>query len=688
MPTLYQDLSDYYDRHSSDLIDYRDSTLTLFTDIPHYNLRSYWTTDVTLPWTMNDMHFWNAYHFSGMTIDTFNKRRYISGRTYRRRLIDELSIAVDGGGSDTTYFSMTQLNGMTMYNIDFVITSLGNEEWPSADPDVVVGKDSAYRYANTLKVTLHNGVAKTVSSYYNDDIYTDFQNPSLTYYIEVALPSFPASSLNLSQCFIDISSSLSFDSSVTDSLKFSNSLNNVSGGGNTFLRFPVTALVNSDPSNLKALRLRLLSTADVTVTFREMRLVASIYPFPQMAIDTKKAILRRASPEAGAPEASSVYGNIFFEETQPKNGTVFVKFNSGHNPTGNDNVLRVLLRHQPDGDHISVRLFARDTQSRLRIYETVNGVETEIFSTGTLANILTNETTYYLKIDFRDQQVQATIYNEQGLYTGTQVYSTGWQNLSTIGRGYVGYSFEPYNYDFFLSFVHTLDAEFALYESTPFRSTTPVKGATILTLNSQAIDLASDFTFETSGDSTLTTESIANINNATKVVRDGTQWYGGIKWIGSVVPSHHLMLVTGNIFPVALDGQYRVVVVNENLAVGYIGYILNLKANQWNAFSVPINLVAVPDHLGVYIHQIGYYPDTFYLDSLSVKHPTIEWYASPDAGITWYPFLDSVDGIYSGVYFNNLDRRLKIRAVAVSDKAWIEGYQVVPHYAYPGRLTI
>jgi hypothetical protein len=168
-------------------------------DIPvvpqkHYDIRAFHSTDILLPWTMNDMKLWNAFYFSNQTIQDLGLRRSVSGRTFRNRTMDELSVAVDGGGTDTTFETMGSMDRLTMRELDLYILSSGNEDWPSNDPDVVVGKDAFLRYANAISIALTDSQVKTVVSHYPDDILTDFNEENQTYYIELVLRNLPAQS--------------------------------------------------------------------------------------------------------------------------------------------------------------------------------------------------------------------------------------------------------------------------------------------------------------------------------------------------------------------------------------------------------------------------------------------------------------------------------------------------------------
>ena len=172
---LYKKLGDSFDRHDGSLRDYYKGGIG--TPIPirrHYDLRAFHTHDITAKWTMLDMQLWNVGHFgpgTGFDMDSFSSPHSLIGAETRRRTMDDLSIAMDGG-TDTTYFTMAQIDVLDMGTISFSQVSSGNEDWPVGDPDVTVGRDAAYRYSNTIRVDV-DATEKIVPSYFYDDILTE-----------------------------------------------------------------------------------------------------------------------------------------------------------------------------------------------------------------------------------------------------------------------------------------------------------------------------------------------------------------------------------------------------------------------------------------------------------------------------------------------------------------------------------
>jgi hypothetical protein len=77
---------------------------------------------------------------------------------------------------------------------------------------------------------------------------------------------------------------------------------------------------------------------------------------------------------------------------------------------------------------------------------------------------------------------------------------------------------------------------------------------------------------------------------------------------------------------------------------------------------------------------------SFYLDNIQLEHLSILWEASNDGGDTYLRFNDTINKRYQGVVFPEPGPNVLIRARALTSQAWISGYQLVPHYAKPGKL--
>jgi hypothetical protein len=177
---LTEDFEDHIGRLSREVIASGSSV----TGINHYDLRAFHTTDLTVPRTMPDFKYWNAANFDGVQMITLTSPRSVVGRSVASRIMTEL---------DT--FSQGVLDPLSINDIELATLQSGNESWPTGDANVIIGKDSALRYANSIRVNLTGGVTKTVTSSFRDNILADLPNDGSTYYVELALPGFPSQTL-------------------------------------------------------------------------------------------------------------------------------------------------------------------------------------------------------------------------------------------------------------------------------------------------------------------------------------------------------------------------------------------------------------------------------------------------------------------------------------------------------------
>lgn len=675
---LYANLSDDFDRHDGSLSPYVDSTGSALPYEKHYNIRAFHTTNLTVPWTANDNAWWAGYRYPTFGAPQIGNQRSIVNVVSRGRTQAEMDTFIE-----------SNLDALNQFTIENVGVSSGNEEWPATDPNVTVGKDSAYRWSNTIRVALTNGVLKTVNSYYIDDLLTDFTDSD--YQIEFVLRAFPsqadAAHLDLVNSSVEFSSDVTFPGGTTDTLRFVDTTNNINGTGGTFdtvVRWPLASLVKVDRHNVRAIRLNLLATGgNFTFIAQALRIVPNNWTPRIINVDTKRGTLARMVPKAGGTESASLFGDMYLKQTRPKNLTMYTQFNSGHLPaTGtDDNTFRQYYRYNVStGDRIEVRIVSRSTQTRLFIDQKIGGVTTTLASTGTNTNILTAETDYYLVTTLNGTSVTATVYASNGLALGVAVGTlTGTGTTTLTARGYVGLSFEPYYYDFVLRYFGTNTADFGTFITTNFISRTPVSGATLYPRTSPSYNLLGDGTFEAFADADL---SVSSDGNTFTVTRDGVSNQGGVRynvsrWIGDTSQ----VVVKGKLFPVtAVHGTYRLGLLDENDQAAWIYNFPSLLANQWNEFAVPLPTGFNPVQYFFHIQQFGNYADTFRVRDLELSHASIAWEGTADAGTHWQPFLTALDDRWSAIKFGTVGKSLALRATAKSDKAYINGYNLVPRY--------
>jgi hypothetical protein len=212
--TLYKNLSEDFARHdgSMDYVISVDSNTAETPGVPiekHYNIRAFHNTDITVPQTMLDLGFENVLHWDGLDMDFLSNRRSLEERLRRERAVGDIDLEL-------------QIEGDTMEQLDFITLGTGNEQWSVSDTNTYplgnpandwVGKDPNdvyFNYANVLSININPDITKVITSQYNDDILTDFEEEGKTYMIELLLPYLPTSSaasqLDLNNSYIDFTS--------------------------------------------------------------------------------------------------------------------------------------------------------------------------------------------------------------------------------------------------------------------------------------------------------------------------------------------------------------------------------------------------------------------------------------------------------------------------------------------------
>lgn len=689
MAQLFTSLTEEFDGVSGTLIDYVDQAGVPLPTRRHYDIRSFIGDDITVPRTMLDMRYNNVGTVDTTQMIVLDTPRIVSGRTIAARPIGQFN------GID-----VHTLNTYSMIDIDAYTLSTGGENWP-IDVAVTVGKDSAERWANSLRVALVGGVSKSVTSIYTDNIWTGMESPASTYYIELALPAFPAQAagthLDLTNSWIDFTSDPGGTfGPATNSFRFSDSLNNLTAGGDTYWQINRNSLTNVDLKNITAVRFRLLSVGSFTVKLQALRVYkADEYTFDSVDIETKRSQFRRSVPRAsGAEPANPNIPTYLMNKTRPKNFTMVGKFNSGHIDSASASTFSIYGRNIDNDNYIKARVSVSNTGTTIEVSQDVNGATTTLglVTVGTL----TPESYYMLVFEAYDSQIRASVYNSYGAFYGALVGTTGYQVTTISRRGRVGFELRPYNYDFFVDYVTAGDAEFGRFESKTYNSPTPVVGATLAATSTEVIDLTEGH-FIPAGDATIIPDPQTGFPApSVKFTRDGTSWQGGYitdKFL--FLGNQKYLKVIGDIYPVLTPGQsgvrgdFRIVFIDKWDSVGLIVYIRNLLASQWNHFEIPLNAdQLVPGNYRILVQQTGYYADTFFIDNLAVNHLPISWEASPDNGATWYKFLTAINSSYSSVNFKlNPGNQLKIRGSALTDDVWVSEYEVIPFYATPGQVS-
>lgn len=687
MATL--NLTDHFDSPTGEFIGYLDANGNPVSTGKHLNLRSFHPDNITIPNSMINNGNINAWGLNGKTMGTLNSPIVFTGTSVP---------PLEMGQLDSLEMNSVDLN--SMHNMEGAV-SPGQEGWTGTGVSLV--RDSGLGYISTIQVALTGGVTATATSTYVDDIYTNFTDFN-DYIIELELLSFPAQSagshLNLTNSFIDFTSSPTYAAGLTDTFSFSQSISDLSGGGNVNFQIPRSALTHVNLQDITGIRLRLLSVGNMTFEAANMTMYspsASAYfdSTNSLSIDTKRGWIYQRVPHyqvggqygggqysagnygTGGSGAVSVYEPMILPGSRPKNVTVVTKFMPG-----------TVLGTQPT----TITLFAREytypvsgtlSWSSSGSSLSISDKGGTLYTSGNLTALSAN-TEYYLVFEAYEERLRLSVWNGTGTSYGTNVYTSGWQSTSRpVGRGYIGFEFNPVNFDTYMQYFTVGDAEFARLESKIFNRFTGAKGAAISTVNSPPINLLGVVNNYGDGATSTNFEVGTPAPPSTLIQRTGSSWSGGLITASLFIGNPAYLRVTGDIFPVptgnSINGEYRIIFQNRYGQIGYVATLQNILPKQWNHFEIPFNGQLGADTYQVIFEQTGYFADSFYLSNFDIESLTFAWELSPDNGATFYPFLFATNDKHSGVNFTeNTGRNLIVRGIALSDTSWLKGYELVP----------
>lgn len=679
-------LTDHFTSNTGEFIGYLDANGNPLPTGKHYNLRSFHSDSVTIPNSMINNGNTNVYGLNGVTMGTLNARKTFVGTNVPALEMGQMDVIL-----------MSSLDSNRMVNMEGVV-SPGIESWSGTG--VTITHDSGQGNINTIQVALTGGTQATATSTYTDDINTNFQDYS-DYVIALQLINFPASGaaahLDLNNSYIDFTSDAGYAPSLTDSFTFAQSTNDLTGGGNVTWQIPRSSLTHVNLSNITGIRFRLLSVGNMTFEATNMTMYSpSAVNNNYVSIDTKRNWVYK---NQGYQTTSGVYGEgtygagpynvggsvvinsvtaMVLPGSRPKNVTVVTKIMPGTTvPTASSTVTLYARQY---GFPVNGVLTFSSSGSTLAINDT-NG---NLYTSGTLAALSANQE-YYLVFEAYENQLRLSVWNGTGTFYGSNVFTTNWQTTAAgIGRGYIGFEFNPANYDSYMKYFTVGDSEFARYQSKTFTRFTNSKGAAIAAVTSPATNLVQGV-YNNYGDGAFSTSTTKGkpLPPSIYVQRAGTQWSGGLVTNSLFIGNPQYLTICGDIFPVptgsTINGDYRIVFQNDINQIGYVTILQNLLPNQWNHFAIPFNGQLAADNYHVIFEQTGYFADSFYLDNFALSYLTFAWEVSPDGGTTFYPFLGTTDKKWSGVNFiESPGSSLIVRGIALTEQSWVQSYELVP----------
>jgi hypothetical protein len=455
------------------------------------------------------------------------------------------------------------------------------------------------------------------------------------------------------------------------------------------LTFPRTSLTKSTLDDIRGVRFRLTTSGIGEVEFTPYNM--RVYPTATFSrndieVDSRRKAMVGALTASGVVESADT-GPLYFYPAQPKNLKQVVRFNTGTIPitASGTNQFDLYYRSSASGtNNINLSLKSNSTSSAIVMVETISGTVQSTFAT---SGTLLPNTRYVLRTELTNKAIRSTVRPYRGVFYGPITLDTGWRDLrQNAYRGYTGFRFLPYHFNFLIEDISAEEAEFGEYITKPLSSFKTVDAVQLNANYSQPIALLDTDDFEASGDAYSVVSPTGMPAPDYLVTRSGTDYYGG--FISSepiYLRDTQNLYVTGNIYPYTGEGSttylgnYRVVIVDTENTVAYLQDIPDLVSDKWNYFSLPVRSDILPSKYYVVIENYGSVEAQFEIDNVKINHETIAWYASN--GVSWQPFLDAVNRQYSALHFTEPGDQITVKAAALSDTdSWIEGYTLIPLY--------
>lgn len=561
-------------------------------------------------------------------------------------------------------------------------------------------------------------------------------------YISLALPNFPASSLDLGSCYLDISSddSGNFASGLTDSLPFTASTTTLSTG-NMEARFPVSLLVNAALDSVYAVQLRFTATSICTVTCLAIRVMAPTWTYAPVDINTLYGYLQPTVPPTGSliqsftfPTStihglpSSVWPIMLFSDGnlgyQLLDTNVGVRIHAGQNTKANSFTFYLrefpitpysmttldtmtmgnieALGAMPDGtpgalDDFSVTQYLSVTMQ----WGTTNTLT--INNQDGLLHLFTPsiaaDSDYYFQVTLEGASLRAVIYpvDTSGVVTwDTPVFDTTALIDPTIvvpRNGRLGFFVDLRDGDTWVKDLRPQSVVFSQFETNALNSVTPVDGVRLYTDASPPNELFDGLTAAATGVQITPNNTKSNSGHCVQVQCNGTVPNQGVNSnlirfqnFAQTEINFDLLLTTDVSLALYLIGDDQLVPLP----------LPEIPLNQWTSISVdtsPLYNATLPGSYQVVLLQTTATASIWYLDNFSVPVRTVAWFGRGSAGDpwqksnpAWIDFKDAINTPYDGAMLGR-GNSLQIRGQIIDESGFINGMQVLPKYSELGNFS-
>lgn len=440
-----------------------------------------------------------------------------------------------------------------------------------------------------------------------------------------------------------------------------------------------------------------------TVTLMALRAVVSAWTESALDFDTRMGTVKVPVTLTGNIYAGTVAKNFQFvrgnggkDDPIPSDFAMNMYFYPGGETSPNDahgstfNYIAFILREKKNlsggtGSHIEAGLSFNDSSTTFTsFFVDQTGTKTGLH-TVTIGGALASNQHFLFRVEIRGTQLVVKIYETD---INLAVSSLYWQTTITDAAyvhryGRVGFIGGLVSRDAYIDQIEVAPTAYAELQSEVFNSRTPVDGVRLaavyapdlnLFTNASAPDLLIDQTKTLSGSGSYRT-AIGLTTNSFEV-DDFTQMYLDIAiWVSSALttsnkPGIFLNTTSGpEMFPVPnlQPAQWNVLHFDMGLFSNFI---------TGTSYSLSVLAAANPDK------PLG----NFWVDSINVGRRQVAWYARASSTAVYQDFKGLVNTPTGALHFVKYQRgtQLQIKAVALTNTAWVSNFRAFPRYAELG----
>lgn len=453
-------------------------------------------------------------------------------------------------------------------------------------------------------------------------------------------------------------------------------------------------------------------TSGQTVTLMGLRAVGASWVNSALDFDTRISGLCVPIADAGIPYSGSVavdFPLIRGDETEndpiPANGAYQVYFFAGGQTSPNDatgstyNSIEILTRELKDvpdgtGSYITGRLKWNDTATHFECQEVnMTGgpggtITTTTLHSQTVGGPLSTTTHYVFRVELTGNTMVAKLYQcSFDEVVGTLEWFSAPVSSTDFPyrNGRVGLIGNLVSRDSYILDYQASPTGYAVFQTVPYTSITPVDGVQLQVQYSPDQNLFSNFTgADLSIDTTKTISGQGSykasmpITSNQFIIDDWTETYfSAAIWLGPAASLTQPQILLNGIYPLRVP---------------------TLIPSQWNTFDVDLSMYNELITGTPYTFTIRANPSspvglgTFWVDSVIIGRRKISWAARANPNNLWREFRDNINDPKAALHFNINERgnQLQVQATALTDDAYVVcggGLKIFPHYAELGGFV-